>query len=41
MGYEFEGDGLWWFGCPVFEGEDDAIFKAFKIGIRIPKSMQI
>ena len=41
QGYKFEGDGIWRFGCPVFEGEDDPILTAYQIGIGVPKGMQI
>ena len=40
-GYQFEGDGIRWFGSPVFKGQDNSILTGCKIGIGIAKGMQI
>jgi hypothetical protein len=39
--YQFEGDGIWRFGSPVFKGEDNSILIGCQIGIGIAKGMQI
>jgi hypothetical protein len=41
QGYKFESGGIWWFGCPMFEGEDDAILTACQIGIGVTKGVQV